>query len=77
MEVVDGKAEIVVANIIAEVIIYLSDEVKKFLKPNGYFISSGIIKDRKDDVVNKLTSIGFNIVEVNTLGEWVCIVAGI
>lgn len=77
MEVVEGKAEIVVANIIAEVIIFLSDEVKKFLKPDGYFISSGIIKDRKDDVVKKLTSIGFNIIEVNTLGEWVCITSSI
>jgi ribosomal protein L11 methyltransferase len=77
MEVVEGKAEIVVANIIAEVIIFLSDEVKKFLKPNGYFISSGIIKERKEDVVNKLKSIGFKIVEINTLGEWVCIVATI
>ncbi|MCM8710404.1 50S ribosomal protein L11 methyltransferase [Clostridium sp. SYSU_GA19001] len=77
MEVVEGKADIVVANIIADIIILLSEDVKKFLQPGGYFISSGIIKDRKEDVVNKLTSIGFNIKEVNTLGEWVCIVAGL
>lgn len=75
MDVVEGKADIIVANIIADVIILLSEDVKKFIKPNGYFISSGIIKERKDDVINKLTSIGFNIKEVNTLGEWVCIVA--
>ncbi|MFL0247421.1 50S ribosomal protein L11 methyltransferase [Candidatus Clostridium stratigraminis] len=77
MEVVEGKAEIVVANIIAEVIMLLCEDVKKFLKPNGYFISSGIIKDRKDDVAKKLTEVGFKIHEINELGEWVCIIASL
>lgn len=75
MEVVDGKANIVVANIIADIIMFLAEDVKKFIVPKGYFISSGIIKDRKDDVVKKLESVGFKIVEVNVDGEWVCIVA--
>lgn len=77
MDVVEGTAEVVVANIIAEVIIFLCEDVKKFLKPDGLFIASGIIKDRKDDVVSKLESVGFNVIEVNTLGEWVCVVAGL
>ncbi|MCM0648831.1 50S ribosomal protein L11 methyltransferase [Clostridium swellfunianum] len=77
MDVVEGKANIVVANIIAEVIIFLTDDVKSFLKPNGYFITSGIIKDRREDVINKLISSGFKIIEDNTLGEWCCIVAAI
>lgn len=75
MEVVQGKADIVVANIIADVIIFLTDGVKDFIVPGGRFICSGIILDRKDDVVNKLESSGFNIEEVNVDGEWVCIVA--
>lgn len=75
MEVINGKAQIVVANIIADVIIFLCQDVKKFIEKDGYFICSGIIRERKDDVVNKLTEEGFNIIEVNTLGEWVCIVA--
>lgn len=77
MEVIEGKADVIVANIIADVIVLLSEDVKKFLQPGGYFISSGIIKDRREDVVSKLTSIGFNIKEVNILGEWVCIVASV
>lgn len=77
MEVIEGKADVIVANIIADVIMLLSEDVKKFLQPGGYFISSGIIKDRREDVVSKLTSIGFNIKEVNILGEWVCIVASV
>ncbi|AWI03317.1 50S ribosomal protein L11 methyltransferase [Clostridium drakei] len=75
MEVVQGKADIVVANIIADVIIFLTDGVKDFIVPGGRFICSGIILDRKDDVVNKLESSGFNIEEVNVDGEWVCIAA--
>lgn len=75
MEVVDGKADIVIANIIADVIILLTEEVKKFIVSGGLFISSGIIKERKDDVVKKLEECGFKIEEVNVDGEWVCIVA--
>ncbi|KAJ53855.1 ribosomal protein L11 methyltransferase [Clostridium tetanomorphum] len=75
MEVVNGKANIVVANIIADIIILLSEDVKHFIEKGGYFISSGIIKDRKNDVVNKLEQCGFEIVEVNVDGEWVCIIS--
>jgi ribosomal protein L11 methyltransferase len=75
MEVVEGKADIVVANIIADIIIFLAEDVKKFIVPGGFFITSGIIKDRKDDVESKLKECNFEIVEINTQGEWVCIVA--
>ncbi|MDP4176737.1 MAG: 50S ribosomal protein L11 methyltransferase [Bacillota bacterium] len=75
MDVVNGKAEIIVANIIAEIIVVLSEDVKKSLLPNGYFITSGIIKEREKMVTDKLISLGFKIEEVNTQGEWVCIVA--
>jgi ribosomal protein L11 methyltransferase len=75
MDVVEGKADIVVANIIAEIIILLTEDVKKFIMPGGMFIASGIIRERKDDVVNKLETSGFDIIEVNYDGEWVCIVS--
>lgn len=75
MDVVEGKANIVVANILADIIILLSDDVKKFIEKGGHFISSGIILSRKDDVINKLEQLGFTIEEVNTDGEWCCIVA--
>ncbi|WP_125152565.1 50S ribosomal protein L11 methyltransferase [Clostridium rectalis] len=75
MEVVEGKVNIVVANIIADIIILLAQDVKAFIKEGGYFISSGIIKDRKDEVISKLESCGFIIEEVNVDGEWVCVVS--
>jgi ribosomal protein L11 methyltransferase len=75
MDVVDGKADIIVANIIAEIIMILIEDVKSTLLPGGFFISSGIIKDRREAVEEKLISSGFEIKEVNVDGEWVCIVA--
>lgn len=77
MDVVKGKADIIVANIIAEVIMILVEDVKKFLLPGGYFISSGIIRERKDAVVEKLSNAGFIIKESMEDGEWVCIVASL
>lgn len=75
VEVIDGKADIVVANIIAEVICILTEDVKRVLKKDGYFITSGIIHDRVDMVTNKLEETGFEVVEINKDGEWNCIVA--
>ena len=75
VEVIDGKADIVVANIIAEVICILTEDVKRVLKDNGYFITSGIIHDRVDIVTKKLEETGFEVIEINKDGEWNCIVA--
>lgn len=75
VEVIDGKADIVVANIIAEVICILTEDVKRVLKDNGYFITSGIIHDRVEMVTKKLQETGFEVIEINKDGEWNCIVA--
>lgn len=75
VDVIEGKADIVVANIIAEVICILTEDVKRVLKTDGYFITSGIIHDRVDMVTNKLEETGFEVVEINKDGEWNCIVA--
>lgn len=75
MDVVEGKADIVVANIIADIIKFVCVDVKNFLKPNGKFICSGIILDRRQDVEEKLTEVGYDILEVKNEGEWVCIIA--
>lgn len=77
LDVVEGKADLVVANIIAEVICILVDDVKKVLNNEGLFITSGIIHERCDMVVNKLEESGFQVVEVNKDGEWNCIIAKI
>ena len=75
VDVIEGKADIVVANILAEIVCILTDDVKRVLKNGGYFISSGIIHDRVEMVKTKLENSGFEVLEVNTEGEWNCIVA--
>ena len=75
VEVIDGKADIVVANILAEIICILTDDVKRLLKDAGVFITSGIIHDRVDMVCEKLEATGFEVMEKNRDGEWNCIVA--
>lgn len=75
VEVIDGKADIVVANILAEIICILTDDVKRVMKDGGVFITSGIIHDRVDMVCEKLEATGFEVIEKNRGGEWNCIVA--
>lgn len=75
VEVIDGKADIVVANILAEIICILTDDVKRVLKDGGIFITSGIIHDRVDMVCEKFEATGFEVIEKNRDGEWNCIVA--
>lgn len=75
VEVIEGKADVVVANILAEIICILTDDVKRVLKQGGTFITSGIIHDRVEMVCEKLEATGFEVLEKNRDGEWNCIVA--
>lgn len=74
LEVVSEKADIVVANIIADVIIPLSQTIARVMKGDAVFISSGIIEDRIEDVA-KAIEINFDIVQIKRKGEWAAIVA--
>lgn len=75
LEMSDIKAHIIVANIMADVIIFLSQSVGNHLLPGGLFIASGIILDKIDEVIEALETNGFNILEVERMGEWSAIVA--
>lgn len=75
MDVVEGKGDLIVANILAEIIVILVEQIKDCLKKGGEFIASGIIRERESMVVEKLQSSGFAIKETLYDGEWVCIVA--
>jgi ribosomal protein L11 methyltransferase len=75
VEVIEEKADVVVANIIADVVIILSSQIKQFMKEGSVFISSGIILDKVDHVVAALKENGFHIEDIIKMGEWVAIVA--
>ena len=70
---VDGKYDIVVANIVADAIIALSACVSAFMKEDSVYIVSGIIDTRADDV-KKAVGERFEIIEENTYRGWYCFV---
>ncbi len=72
---VDEQADVVVANILAEVIMRFTDDVAKVVKPNGYFIASGIIQPKKEDVKNAIITSGFTIEETIQMEDWVALIA--
>lgn len=68
--------DIVVANILADVLIPLSDIVPKHLKEGGYFITSGIIDTKEEEVVKVIeANPHFKIVEVTRQNEWSSVTA--
>lgn len=66
----EKKYDIVVANIVADVIIPLSKKVRAFMKEGGYFITSGIIDFRMEEVKEALVANGFEIAEIKHDGDW-------
>ena len=64
--------DIVTANIVADVIIPLSAIVRPFLKPDGVFLTSGIIEGRQDEVRSALEKNGFTVVNHRCEEEWHC-----
>lgn len=72
---VEGKADIIVANLIADLILKLAPAIPSHLKENGCFLGSGIIKDRLADVTEALALSGLVVTKVTEAGEWAAIVA--
>lgn len=70
-----GSADLVVANIIADIIIKLIPQVSLKLRERGIFISSGIIQERQDEVLKVLAEYGFTVLEIKEQEGWVAIVA--
>lgn len=74
-EITAKKYDIVLANIVADVIIALAPFAKSVLKQSGTFICSGIILERKADVLGALEQNGFTVLSVRDKGEWCSVTA--
>ncbi|MBO8171424.1 MAG: 50S ribosomal protein L11 methyltransferase [Bacillaceae bacterium] len=72
---VDMEADIVVANILAEVILRFVDDVGRVLTPSGYFIASGIIKNKEAEVKDSARNAGLEILETFNMEDWVAFIA--
>lgn len=64
------KYNVIVANILAHIIELMLDDAYKLLKDGGYYITSGIIKDKKDELLEKMLERGFKLVEETSDNEW-------
>ena len=72
---ITGQADIIVANLIADLILKLAPALPAHLKPTGCFVGSGIIKERLPDVTNALAQQGLSVTRVTEAGEWAAVVA--
>ena len=69
------KYDIVVANILAEVLVMLTPVIINQLKPGGIYITSGIIDEKENTVVEAVKEAGLTVLEVTYQGEWVSVTA--
>lgn len=67
------KGELVLANITADVLLILSENILNNVAIGGYILMSGIIKSRYDEVLKRYTSLGFEFTEKKEKGEWVAL----
>ena len=69
-----GKYNIVLANIVANAILHLAPSVPPLMAPGAVFIASGIIDERKDEVIEGLEKAGLTVNEVREDGGWVALI---
>ena len=68
-EIGDGY-DLICANIVADVLIAMKQLFRRFLRPEGTLIVSGIIMERRDEVLDQLKSAGFTLLEVREKEGW-------
>ena len=69
-----GQYNIITANIVAAAILSLAPHVPVLMAPGARFIASGIIDERRDEVITGLKAAGLEPIEVKEKRGWVCII---
>lgn len=72
---VDFKADITVANLMADLVMLLTGHMHKAMNQGGIYISSGILTEKEDEVTQVIKSCGFDIIETRKDGMWCAIAA--
>ena len=70
IDAVDECFDMIVANILSEVVIRLLEDIHRVVIPGSVFIASGIIEKNKDAVMEKMTSKGFEVLDVLIKDGW-------
>ena len=68
-------ANLIVSNLFAEIILSFIKDLHEFLVPGGIFISSGILAEKKDEVVKSLEENNFKVLEAHIKNDWAVVVA--
>jgi ribosomal protein L11 methyltransferase len=70
----DGKADIIVANLLADIVIMLLPDVPGKLAEDGVFLASGILKEQQDEVAEAAAKQGLHLVEVTQKDDWIAMI---
>jgi ribosomal protein L11 methyltransferase len=73
VEKVGARFDVVAANLTSKGILLLLDDIKKVLVKNSIFICSGIIEEDKNNVIEKMENLGFEVIDILTKETWVSI----
>ena len=68
-----GKYDVIFANIVADVLKAMSPLFSKYLKDGGILVTSGIIVERKDEVIDEIKKQGFKVIKDAEDGAWACV----
>ncbi|WP_170007722.1 50S ribosomal protein L11 methyltransferase [Bacillus fonticola] len=75
LEGIEGHADVIVANLLAEILILFPEKAFDTVRAGGTFISSGIIRQKKELVKSELQRVGFIIEETLVMEDWVALIA--
>ena len=73
-QVGEGCYDVVLANILPDVLIPLTPQAVRCMKPGAVYITSGILLERAQSVEDAMKSAGLEIVSVTEQSEWCCVV---
>lgn len=69
------KADVVVANLMAEMVCMLTAHIKEHMNSGGIYISSGILTEKKQMVIDEIEKEGMKVINILDEGDWSAIAA--
>jgi len=74
LEAAEGAADIIAANLTADLLLRLIPHCREHLRPGGCLIGAGIIQQRLEEIMREISRAGFSVPETVIEGEWSSIV---
>lgn len=75
LEGIEETADVITANLLAEIIARFPDDARSLTNPGGFFIASGIIQSKAQQIEDQLVAHGFMMVERLEIQDWVALIA--